>query len=64
MKQTAWTVRTFKAISHNFFDKQRNIILIATMEMIPWRFFTNTGAAAGLGLWQLGNKTVERLPGT
>lgn len=29
MKQMAWIVRTFKGISHNFFDMQRNIILIA-----------------------------------
>lgn len=62
MKQTAWIVRTFKAISHNFFDMQRNI-LTATAELIPWRLFINTGAAAGLGLCQLGKMTVERLPG-
>lgn len=47
MKQTASIVRTFKGISDNFFDMQRNIILIATAELIPGRLFINTGAAAG-----------------
>lgn len=60
IKRTAWTLRIFEGISHNFFDTQRNISLTAKPEMIHQRLSNNTGAVATRGLCQLGNAWQHR----
>lgn len=58
IKRTAWMLRIFEGIFHNFFDIQRIISLTAKPEMIHLWLSNNTGSVAVLGLCQTGHVVV------